>query len=491
MKRALVWLRRDLRTTDHTALWYATENFAEVAPVFVFDTNILNELQDKDDRRLTFIHKSLQEVDDRLRQAGSRLTVVYGDPMEWIPKLADAFGADEVVTARDYEPYAVKRDAAVHARLQKDGRGLTTVKDSVVLEQGEVLSKTGTAFRVYSPYARAWRNALVTKRDLIEYEPDFAKLVPASQLDGTFEKESTLAHWSLDRMGFQETELWIAPGEAAGKARLEAFRKAVDAYEEMRNIPDVDGTSILSPHFRFGTISIRSAVRFALERGSDGADKWLAELIWRDFYQDILANNPHVVTDSFDPAYRKLEYPGRDDHYQAWEEGQTGYPIIDAAMRMFNATGWMHNRLRMVVASFLTKDLLVDYRKGEAYFARKLLDFDLASNNGGWQWAASTGCDPQPYFRIFNPMSQSEKFDGQGNFIRKWCPELAGLTGKSIHAPWTATPLELRAAGIVLGETYPHPIVQHDVMRQKAIDLLAVARKEAKELKEAAESVSP
>lgn len=454
--------------------------------MFVFDTNILRELQDKDDRRLTFIYKSLQEVDDRLRAAGSRLTVAYGDPLELIPQLAAEFRAEEVITARDYEPYAVKRDSEVHARLQKEGRSLTTVKDSVVLEQGEVLSKTGTAFRVYSPYGRAWRNALVTKRDLIEYEPDFSKMASESALERAFDPGCTLQHWSLEKMGFQETELWIAPGESAGHARLEQFRKAIDSYEEMRNIPDVDGTSVLSPHFRFGTISIRSAVRFALERGSDGADKWLAELIWRDFYQDILANNPHVVKQSFDPAYRELEYPGQEDHYLAWEQGQTGYPIIDAAMRMFNATGWMHNRLRMVVASFLTKDLLVDYRKGEAYFARKLLDFDLASNNGGWQWAASTGCDPQPYFRIFNPMSQSEKFDGQGNFIRKWCPEIAGLTGKSIHAPWMASPLERRAAGVELGETYPHPIVQHDVMRQRAIELLAVARKEAKASKESA-----
>jgi deoxyribodipyrimidine photo-lyase len=243
----------------------------------------------------------------------------------------------------------------------------------------------------------------------------------------------------------------------------------VKDYGELRNFPAVDGTSGISVHLRFGTVSIRECVRRALQKDSDGANKWLSELIWRDFYSDILSHRPEVVHTTFDPAYRELVWPGSDEHYQAWEEGMTGYPIVDAAMRCFNKTGWMHNRLRMIVASFLTKDLLVDYKRGEAYFARKLLDFDLASNNGGWQWAASTGCDAQPHFRIFNPYLQSEKFDKEGKFIREWIPELSGLVGKSLHSP---TSLE------ILGTGYPKPIVQHDLMRPKAIELLSSARKE-------------
>lgn len=228
---------------------------------------------------------------------------------------------------------------------------------------------------------------------------------------------------------------------------------------------------------RFGTLSIRDAVRLAQEDGSPGADKWLGELIWRDFYQDVLAHNPHVVDRAFQPQFEGVEYPGEEAWFEAWKSGMTGYPLIDAAMRCFKATGWMHNRLRMVVASFLTKDLLIDYRKGEAYFARYLLDFDLASNNGGWQWAASTGADAQPYFRIFNPILQSEKFDADGEFIRHWLPEIAVLTGKAIHWPHDATAMELAGANVILGQSYPHPIVVHGEQRIKAIELLGAAKR--------------
>lgn len=471
MKRALCWIRRDLRLEDHTALWYATEHAEEVSVVFVFDSKILEKLEDRDDRRVVFIHRSLTEIDQKLRKQGSALIVVHGDPLEEIPRIAKELGCDGVVTARDYEPYAVRRDFEASKKLTAAGAELVTVKDSVVMEKGEVLSLTGTSFRVFSPYARAWRKAMRAGVDAAEYSPKLDKLMSKHVL------EPVLKTYSLEEIGFKDSTLWLEAGEDAAKERLEAFIPKVDAYAEDRNLPAKEGTSGLSVHLRFGTISVRELVRRALERGSDGADKWLSEVIWRDFYQDILANNPRVTQTTFDPTFKDIEYPGTDEHFEAWCHGQTGYPLIDAAMRCFNATGWMHNRLRMVVASFLTKDLLVDYKKGEAYFARYLLDFDLASNNGGWQWAASTGCDPQPYFRIFNPTLQSEKFDPEGEFIKKWIPELAKLPKRAVHAPSRLTENELRIAGVELGKNYPAPIVQHDEMRPKAIELLAAERK--------------
>jgi deoxyribodipyrimidine photo-lyase len=251
-------------------------------------------------------------------------------------------------------------------------------------------------------------------------------------------------------------------------------------YKKARDFPALNGTSILSPHLRFGTISCRAAVRAALAVSGEGGDKWLSELIWREFYSMILLRFPEVVEHTFRPEFDDLEYPGTHEYFEAWVEGRTGYPIVDAAMRCFEATGWMHNRLRMVVASFLTKDLLVNYKWGEAYFARKLLDFELASNNGSWQWAASVGADPQPYFRIFNPILQSKKFDSEGKFIRKWCPELTGFSNERIHFPAEATEMEQKLAGCLIGKDYPKPIVDHSEQRQKAISLLEGALERSK-----------
>lgn len=464
-RRALCWVRRDLRLSDHAALAAATAEAAEVAIVFVFDRNILDALEDRDDRRVTFIHQAIREMDTKLRARGAAMIVRHGDPMVEIPALAAELEADAVFTARDYEPYAQQRDKGVAERLQERGVAFRTVKDSVVKEAGEVLSQAGTPIRVYSPYARAWRKSFEAARDAADHAPDLSRLMP---------DPSSHSHpWEMADLGFTESDPWLQAGEDAARRRLDAFESKLADYGENRNFPAMDSTSALSVHFRFGTISIREAVRRALQHDSAGADKWLAELIWRDFYQDILANFPHVVELPFQAQYGKLVYPGHDEHFEAWCAGQTGYPIIDAAMRCLNATGWMHNRLRMVVASFLTKDLLVDYRKGEAYFARKLLDFDLASNNGGWQWAASTGCDPQPYFRIFNPVLQSERYDAEGAFIRQWVPELSELTGPALHAPWNANAFDLAAAGVTLGKDYPHPIVDHAVQKERAVELLA------------------
>lgn len=465
-RRALCWIRRDLRQQDHTALARACELANEVIVVFVFDRIILDRLKDRQDRRVTFIRESLVELDARLREHGSQLLVRHGDPVEEIPETAKLLDADLILTARDYEPYAVRRDHAVGTNLTDSGRTFKTVKDSVILERGQVLSQSGKPLRVYSPYARAWRKVFRLAEHSSIREPDLSKLEPLDRI-------ALHSHdWSMESLGFQVSPLWLEPGERAGRMRLREFAAKLDRYGHERDYPAIEGTSGLSVHLRFGTISIREAVRTALEQNTPGADKWLAELIWRDFYQDILAHHPHVVDLPFQSQYNDLVYPGLPEYFEAWCEGQTGYPIVDAAMRCLNETGFMHNRLRMVTASFLTKDLLIDYRKGEAYFAEKLLDFDLASNNGGWQWAASTGCDPQPYFRIFNPQTQGERFDADGEFIRRWVPELAEVHGPSIHAP--------HSSGFPVGR-YPKPIVDHKVQRELAIKLLASVRQTAPE----------
>lgn len=464
-QRALCWVRRDLRLYDHRPLAEACAQANEVALVFILDTQILSQLKDQDDRRITFIVDSLQEMDDRLRQQGSGLIVLHGDPVDLIPDLAERFQADAVFTGKDYEPLAKARDAEVAKRLSHSGKQLQLVKDQVIFEAGEILNQSGQPFRVFTPYSKVWKTNLNPTRDAADWTPNLEVLTPIDEW-----KEE----WSLEKIGFRRNDLWLTPGEAAGRKRLADFSDQMSDYAETRDFPAQSGTSGLSVHLRFGTVSIRDCVRCALDHH---ADKWLTELVWREFYQDILAHNPNVLSETYQEPYRNLEYPGTEDHWVAWCEGKTGFPIVDAAMRCFNATGWMHNRLRMIVASFLTKDLLLDYRKGEAYFARFLLDFDLASNNGGWQWAASTGVDAQPYFRIFNPILQSQKFDPEGRFLRAWLPELKELSNDDIHWPHEVKEFDLLAAGIALGDNYPHPIVNHSVQRDLAVKLLESARR--------------
>jgi deoxyribodipyrimidine photo-lyase len=279
---------------------------------------------------------------------------------------------------------------------------------------------------------------------------------------------------SLAELGFEATNLralHIEPGARGAHAALQDFLPRIDRYDETRDLPAVRGVSYLSVHNRFGTLSIRKLARLARERRSHGAATWLNELIWRDFYFQILYHFPHAAESAFKPRYDKLSFKNKHLHFTAWCEAKTGYPLVDAAMRQINQTGYMHNRLRMIVASFLVKDLLIDWRWGEKYFADNLNDFDLAANNGGWQWAASTGCDAQPYFRIFNPVTQSQRFDAQGKFIRRYLPELANVPDKYLHAPWTLPPLEQQAAGCVIGRDYPGPIVDHDTARREALAL--------------------
>lgn len=456
---ALVWLRRDLRLNDHAALSLAQQNHARVLPVFIFDTTLL-ELLPRNDRRVPLIWHALAELKNQLNAAGSDLVVRTGNPVELIPALATELGAAAVYTNRDYEPMAITRDAKVEQALAVAGVAFESGKDQVIFERDEVLSKAGTPFSVFTPYWRAWL-ARFTAADAAEWPVDrqhFASM-PPSPLP------------SLAELGFDEAPLPIPAGESGAQALLADFMARIDHYADWRDFPGKKGVSYLSPHLRFGTVSIRELVRQARSHEGEGAATWLKELGWREFYQQLLWHHPRVVGQAFKPEFNNLPFPNREDWFAAWCEGQTGYPLVDAAMRQLNQTGFMHNRLRMIAASFLVKDLLIDWRWGEAYFARQLLDFDLASNNGGWQWAASVGCDAQPWFRIFNPVTQSQKFDPDGRFIRRYCPELASLGDADLHAPWLAKPLDLQAAGVRLGLDYPFPLVDHATQREAVLAL--------------------
>ena len=484
LDRALVWLRRDLRADDHAALHHALRAARQVWCAFVFDRAILDALP-RADRRVEFIRDSLVGVDAELRALaashgveGAGLLVRHGVAAEEIPALAARLGVQAVYTNHDDEPYALQRDARVRGVLADTGIGLHSAKDHVVFERSEVLTLSGGPFSVFTPYKNAWLRKLA---------PHYLRPYPlAPHADALAPRPADEAGVpALQALGFEPTNLHTLklPSGPAGAAELLAdFLPRIDRYHETRDFPAVKGPSYLSTHLRFGTVSIRRLAREAHERmvaGARGAEVWLSELIWRDFYHQILHHHPRVVGHAFKPEYDRIRWEhGKhaDAMFQAWCEGRTGYPLVDAAMQQINQTGYMHNRLRMVVASFLVKDLGIDWRRGEAYFAEKLNDFDLAANNGGWQWAASTGCDAQPYFRIFNPVAQSEKFDAEGKFIRRYLPQLARLPDKLIHAPWLARPVDLAAAGVALGTDYPLPVIDHAAAREKTLARYAVVK---------------
>ncbi len=438
-------MRRDLRLRDHAALALATARAERLAVVFVFDRNILDALEDRDDRRVGFIHASLAEMDAKLRSVGSRLVVRVGDPTAEIPRLVRELDAEAVFAARDAEPYAKARDREVARRVR-----LETVKDAVVFEGGEIPEDAHREFE------RRWRERLVPGRDVAYHQADRHALWPAEELSDS--------QWSLETIGFAPQP--IEAGEDAARARLREFLPKLARYRQDRSRPDLDGTSRLSPHLRFGTLSVRECVRAALAHPSEGARKWLGELIWRDYYHAYLDRHPEAVDGPVRP--RALAPSGRPSHGAAWREGRTGYPLIDAAMRSLVATGLMPNRLRIVAASFYANQLRLDPKDGEAWFARHLLDFDLANNNGGWQWCAGTDPSAPPYPRLVSPIAQSERYDPEGAFILRWVPEVRELIGPALHFPSRATPLELEAAGIVLGEDYPWPIVDPVEARRRA-----------------------
>jgi deoxyribodipyrimidine photo-lyase len=477
--KALVWFRRDLRAFDHAALHYALAECRQVYCAFVFDKEILDPLP-RDDRRVAFIHASLAELDRSLRAAGGGLVVRHARAVDEIPRMAAEFGVDAVFANQDYEPAAVYRDATVAKRLHAAGRTWLSFKDQVIFEKDEILSQSGKPFSVFTPYKNAWLKNLHATEESALQAHDIAlgsgKLVPAVH-------DKSIPQ--LDELGFETNAPAIPAGMSGGQKLFDEFTERMSQYDRTRDFPAIKGPSYLSAHLRFGTVSIRGLVRRALEEmrtsaGGSGAATWLNELIWREFYFMILHQHPHVVLRAFKPEYDAIEWETgahADSLFKAWCEGQTGYPLVDAAMQQLNQTGYMHNRLRMITASFLVKDLGIDWRRGERYFAMKLNDYDLAANNGGWQWAASTGCDAQPYFRIFNPVTQSERFDPEGKFIKRYLPVLARLPEKNVHAPWAASTKALQLAGVTLGKDYPLPIVQHEDARKRTLERFAVVKK--------------
>jgi deoxyribodipyrimidine photo-lyase len=479
----LVWFRRDLRTHDNTALNSALQKCDRVYCAFVFDTEILETLP-RQDRRVEFIRESLVELDVNLRalshQEHAGLIVLHGRAAEEIPKLAQALGVQAVFAGRDYEPQAISRDHDVAQKLTCSGCALLLVKDHVIFEEREVLTQVGKPYGVFTPYLRAWLARL-----LHHPAPGTQPLFPNRLAPRPEAYRADVP--GLTTIGFESTNLRalkILTGESGAQALLADFATRMGRYEESRNFPAIKGPSYLGVHLRFGTVSIRQLVNLAHPRhiqGDQGATTWLAELVWRDFYAQILANFPHVVSGSYKPEYDAIaweEGPLAEKLFAAWCNGATGYPVVDAAMGQLNQTGYMHNRLRMVAGSFLVKHLGIDWRWGERYFARLLNDFDLSSNNGGWQWVSSSGCDAQPYFRIFNPVTQSERFDAQGKFIRRYVPQLAKLGHKAIHAPWLAKPLELASAGFKPGISYPLPIVDHTQARSRTLLRYGVVKKQ-------------
>lgn len=481
---ALVWFRRDLRAHDNAALYHALKSAREVWCAFVLDREILDPLPARD-RRVEFIVESLRDLDRQLQALARRhgrqggLIVRHALARDEIPRLASALHAQAVYANHDDDPAALERDARVRGSLADAGIALHTSKDLTIFERNEVLTGSGTPYSVFTPYKTAWLarlDAFYVKAYPVEAHAAGLADLPHDQASGVP---------SLESIGFEATNLkafGFPLGTEGGTVFWHDFLHRIDDYEAQRNFPAVKGPSYLGAHLRFGTLSIRALAGEAWQRaraGSRGAELWLSELIWRDFYQQVLHHRPDVVTRSFKPEYDAIKWEhGKHAEvlFAAWCEGRTGYPIVDAAMAQINQTGYMHNRLRMVTASFLTKDLGLDWRWGERYFAEKLNDYELASNNGGWQWAASTGCDAQPYFRIFNPTTQSRKFDPEGRFIRRYLPQLAKLPDAALHAPWEARPIDLAGSGVSLDKDYPPPIVAHDEAREKTLARYAVVK---------------
>lgn len=432
---SIFWHRRDLRLEDNAGAYQALSAGGPVLPLFIFDRNILDKLADKDDARVTFIHQEIQRLQKELEEIGSTLIVKYGYPEEVWQNIIDSYEVKAVYANRDYEPYAKNRDQQIKELLESHAIPFHTCKDHVIFEGLEVEKKGGGSYTVFTPYSRAWREKLKSKtveRDGTEQSYFFQAYSNEAYFEHYY-KTHPLSIPSLEEMGFQKSNIAF-PSKTVTQGLIKD-------YDKKRNFPAQEGTSRLGIHFRFGTISIRNKARKAQELNAT----FLNELIWRDFYAQILHNYPHVAERSFREKYDYIEWRNNEEEYQAWCEGRTGYPIVDAGMRQLNATGYMHNRVRMITASFLTKHLLIDWRWGEAYFARKLLDYDLASNNGGWQWAAGSGTDAAPYFRIFNPYTQREKFDKNWKYVKEWVLE-------------------------VNSDDYPAPVVEHKVARERCLE---------------------
>ena len=428
----IFWFRRDLRLHDNAALYHALRDEHPVIPIFIFDKNILDKLESKEDRRVIFIYDVIKELHDKLKKMGSTVEIYYGYPEKIFEQLLSKYKIEKVYTNHDYEPYAIDRDKKINEILKLSGAQLKTYKDQVIFEKDEVIKDDGKPYTVFTPYSRKWKAKL---------NDFYLRSYPTEKYFSGFYKQSNFQIPTLASIGFKNVDATF-PSKATNEALIKN-------YYEQRNFPSINGTSKLGVHLRFGTISIRELAIKAKELN----ETFLNELIWRDFYQAILWHFPHVgLHKAFKPEYENIEWRNNEHEFKMWCTGQTGYPIVDAGMRELNETGFMHNRVRMIVASFLSKHLLIDWRWGEAYFAEKLLDYDLAANNGGWQWAAGSGCDAAPYFRIFNPYLQTKKFDSELKYIKKWVPEFQEFT-------------------------YPAPIVEHEFARKRCLEVYSKALK--------------
>jgi len=423
-KTTLFWHRRDLRIDDNAGLFYALKEGKNVRPIFIFDREILDALSDKKDARVSFIYTHIEHLKKRYSELGTDLLVYYGKPEDVFEEILEEMEVGSIYTNRDYEPYAKQRDEAIQKLADTNEVQFFTFKDQCIFEKDEVVKKDGDWYSVFTPYSKVWKSKL---------NDFYLKSYPTLSLTDAFQKSSETDLIGLGEMGFEPTDIDFPSSEVDPEI--------IEDYHETRDIPSIRGTTRMSVHLRFGTVSIRQLARKALRN-----EKYLNELIWRDFYMMILHHNPQVVTQSFRPEYDQIQWEDNEEHFKAWCDGKTGYPIVDAGMRELNATGFMHNRVRMITSSFLVKHLLIDWRKGEAYFAEKLLDYELSSNNGGWQWAAGSGCDAAPYFRVFNPELQTKKFDSDLKYIRKWVPEFEDFS------------------------RYPKPIVEHKKARERALE---------------------
>ncbi len=416
---AIHWFRRDLRLTDNAALSAATNSGLKVLPIFIFDPHILDELS-RDDSRVSFIYNELQKIDSNLQKVGSSLKIYHGKPIDIWRKIVDEFHVKKVFFNNDYEPYASERDKEITQFLSSQNIELQTFKDQVIFEKSEITKPNGLPYTVFTPFMKKWKEMFLSGIHDQDFE---VKMSAFLQKNYPFQK--------LEDIGFKESTIKVKPFNL----------NQLDDYSELRNLPAEDGTSYLSPHLRFGTVSIRNLMRMIGNRH----ESFRNELIWREFFMQILYHFPHVANENFKPQYNGIQWRNNAEEFERWCTGQTGFPIVDAGMRQLVSTGYMHNRVRMIVASFLTKDLLIDWRWGEAFFAKHLLDFDLASNNGNWQWAAGTGCDATPYFRVFNPDEQTKRFDPNLTYTRKWVTEMDEFS-------------------------YPKPMVDHKFARNRALE---------------------
>lgn len=426
----IMWFRRDLRLNDNNALYKALKSGHKVLPIFIFDKVILSKLKDKTDKRVLYIHQRIRRLKQTLRPSGKSIIVKYGTPIKVLADIVSEYNVEAVYANHDYEPYSIRRDAEVEVLLASKGIKFLTFKDQVIFEKDEILKKDGSPYTVFTPYSKAWKNKF-NSEDIASYP---SENLLDNIIDGDFLTPS------LNQFGF-EPSYYMYPSIQPNKEKL-------IQYDKTRDYPALDSTSHMGIYLRFGCVSIRKLVKEAAELN----ETFLSELIWREFFMMILFHFPHVVHRSFRPAYDRIEWRNDEEEFKCWCQGQTGYPIVDAGMRELNATGYMHNRVRMIVASFLTKHLLIDWRWGEAYFAEKLLDFELSANNGNWQWAAGTGCDAAPYFRVFNPTTQTKKFDPDLEYVRKWVKELNT-------------------------KKYPAPMVDHAQARLRALDTYKKALK--------------